>query len=164
MAGPAEGYSGDALDSLVRLVADGANIEVAARLAALIPNPRDRVSPSPLHPIPRAGGAPSSLVLGAVHPLGPNIVSPHVEQPVPFQEAEPSTTPTAELEARAAHAMSTPQASLRRSPGDLPRLVACDGASPLPLSQLVMGGTTPKGTVACSASCLGVPPNDVVEV
>ena len=78
-------------------------------------------------------------------------MSPHAVQPAPSQEAEPSTTPTAELEARAAHAMSTPQNSLRQSPGDVLGPTAEFGASPLPLSQLISGGTTPKGTAACFA-------------
>ena len=162
MAGPAEGICGDALDSLVRLVADGGTIEAAARLVALMPNSRDRLSPSPLRPIPEVGAVLPSLVLGAVHSLG--LAAPHAEQPAPLQEAEPSTTPTAELEARDAHAMSTPKASLCCSLGDLPGPVADDGASPLPLSQLIMGGANPRGTAPRPASHLGEPPNDFVEV
>ena len=89
--------------------------------------------------------------------------SPNVVQPVPPQE-EPSTTPTAELEARAAHAMSTPQASLCRSPGDFSGTIADVRVSPLPSSQLILGGTTPRTMIAGAALNPAAPPDDGVEL
>ena len=158
MLGPAEGYSGDMVNSLVDFVAASVNVEAAEVLAASTLNLRNLLSLSPLHPIPEAGSLPSSLASGAAHPLRQGIASSHVAQPVPSQEAEPTTTPTAELEARAASAMSTQLASCRQSPGDLSGPIAEVGVSPLPLSQLIMGGTTPRVTAASTSLHPVAPP------
>ena len=134
------------MNSLVDLVAGGVNVEAADILAASNLNLRDRLSLSPLHPIPEAGSVPPSAASRVAHSSRQDTASLQVAQFAPAQEAEPSTTPTSELEARAAFAMSTPQASCRQSPGDLLGPLADVGASPLPPSQLILGGTTPRGT------------------
>ena len=91
-----------------------------------------------------AGNAPHSATARDAPPSAQDNSSLQVAQRAVSQKGEPATTPTSELEARAAFAMSTLQATCRQSPGDIWGPPVDVEVSPLPHSQLILCGTTPR--------------------
>ena len=143
-SGPADGLTGDLMISLVELIVKGTNADAADMVCGIL----DHMPPSPSRPVLEAGNTPHSAAARDASPLTQDNATSQVVKRAASQKGEPATTPTSELEARAAYAMSTPQATGRQSLGGMLGPLVDAEASPLPHSQLILCGTTPRDTAA----------------
>ena len=151
--GPVDGLTHDLMVSLVELIVKGTNTDAADMVCGML----DHMPPSPSRPVLEAGNTSHSAAARAASPLTQDNATSQVVKRAASQKGEPATTPTSELEARAAYAMSTPQARCRQSPGDILGPLVDAELSPFPHSQLILCGATPRDTAVGDSTHLQRP-------